>query len=224
MCTLTFIPTGQNGFIVTNNRDEAPGRETIGPKTYTKNKVKSTYPKDKVAGGTWLGTSDKNRLVCLLNGGFTAHRPTGNYRLSRGIVVTNTLVADNALSSISSFDFSGVEPFTLVLIEWHPTIVVHQVVWDGASAHISAKENLPHIWSSSLLYSAKAKQRREQWFSSFLNYNQSPSAEKTLQFHKTAGDGNPKTDLVMDRGFVKTKSISQIILKGGKTKFNYLKM
>ena len=30
-----------------------------------------------------------------------------------------------------------------------------------------------------------------------------------LQFHKIAGDGAIETDIVMDRGFVKTKSITQ---------------
>ncbi len=70
MCTVTYLPLGNNNFILTSNRDETPLRKTIPPKEYDENGVELTYPKDELAGGTWIGLSDKNRLVCLLNGGF----------------------------------------------------------------------------------------------------------------------------------------------------------
>ena len=46
------------------------------------------------------------------------------------------------------------------------------------------------------------------------------TAESLLHFHKTAGDGSKDNDLIMDRGFVKTKSITQIELKE-RTNFRY---
>src|SRR5690606_27855602 len=73
MCTLTFIPKGNFDFIITSNRDEASFRKTLPPKTYVVDGEKLVYPKDEVAGGTWIGVSSRNRLVCLLNGGFIAH-------------------------------------------------------------------------------------------------------------------------------------------------------
>jgi hypothetical protein len=79
----------------------------------------------------------------------------------------------------------------------------------------------PHIWSSSLLYPSEIKRKREAWFSSFLLNNTSPDPNELLNFHKTAGDGNSKTNLVMDRGFVKTKSISQFSKNDDNTFIRY---
>ena len=69
MCTVTYLPLGDHNFILTSNRDVAPKRETTPPKEYNEVGVKLTYPKDKLAGGTWIGVSEKKRLICLLNGG-----------------------------------------------------------------------------------------------------------------------------------------------------------
>ena len=69
MCTVSFLPKGNNDFVFTSNRDEAILRGTTEPIIYDVNGTKILCPKDKVASGTWIGVSDKNRLVCLLNGG-----------------------------------------------------------------------------------------------------------------------------------------------------------
>ena len=61
MCTVTYLPLGNNEFILTSNRDESPVRKTILPKKYFENGVEILYPKDELAGGTWIGTSNKNR-------------------------------------------------------------------------------------------------------------------------------------------------------------------
>ncbi len=34
MCTVTYLPLGNNDFILTSNRDEQPSRETLEPKEY----------------------------------------------------------------------------------------------------------------------------------------------------------------------------------------------
>ncbi|AUC86091.1 hypothetical protein CW731_12720 [Polaribacter sp. ALD11] len=87
MCTVTYLLLGNNNFILTSNRDETPLRKTIPPKEYLENGVELTYPKDEIARGIWIGLSDKKRLVCLLNGGFVAHKRKLPYKMSRGIVV-----------------------------------------------------------------------------------------------------------------------------------------
>ena len=74
MCTVTFLPLGNTDFILTSNRDEQRLRETLPPKIYEEDGVEMLFPKDKVAGGTWIGTSSKKRLVCVLNGGFIKHK------------------------------------------------------------------------------------------------------------------------------------------------------
>ena len=75
------------------------------------------------------------------------------------------------------------------------------------------KPLVPTIWSSSLLYTSEVKQQREQWFSQFLFDSMRPSEMDLLKFHTTAGTGDKTNDLIMDRGFVKTKSITQVLKK-----------
>jgi hypothetical protein len=70
MCTITYLLFGNNNFILTSNRDETPMRKIVPPKTYIENGVELTYSKDELAGGTWVGTSHKKKVVCLLNVAF----------------------------------------------------------------------------------------------------------------------------------------------------------
>jgi hypothetical protein len=213
MCTITFIPKTNNDFILTSNRDEAPGRETFPPEIYEEDGVKLLYPKDAVAGGTWIGASDKKRIVCLMNGGFVSHKRKAFYRKSRGLVVKDLLKTDNLKKEIESYDFNEIEPFTAVLIEWEAEVQLFQLVWDDEKYHFSEEPLAPQIWSSSPLYPENLKKKREQWFSAFLLETIKPSEEALLQFHKTAGEGDLNSNLIMDRGFIKTKSITQISKK-----------
>ncbi|MAZ71910.1 MAG: hypothetical protein CMC70_02065 [Flavobacteriaceae bacterium] len=210
MCTLTFIPKKNNGFVLTSSRDEAPGRNTIAPKKYSIEGTHVLFPKDEVAGGTWIGVSEKKRLICLLNGGFTAHKRASQYRMSRGVVVTQLLIAEKVTDAIQAFDFKGIEPFTIILLTYETKMQLFELVWDGEKAHFSEKSLQPHIWSSSLLYSKEMKQLRETWFSEFIAARKDLSPATVLKFHHEAGTGNPNSDLLMNRGFVKTKSITQI--------------
>ena len=60
--------------------------------------------KDELAGGTWIGASANKRLICLLNGGFVAHEPFGEYRMSRGVVVTDLLTTENIILKIKEYN------------------------------------------------------------------------------------------------------------------------
>ena len=221
MCTLTFIPKNNNDFILTSNRDEAPERSTLPPEQYTVEGTRLLFPKDAVAGGTWIGLSEKNRLICLLNGGFTAHKREAEYRMSRGVIVTKLLTAPNVHEAITTFDFNGIEPFTIIMVLFENETQLFELVWDGKEPHYSEKPLQPHIWSSSLLYDEETKELREAWFSEFIMKTLKPTSEEVLNFHNRAGDGNPETNLVMDRGFVKTKSITQVHKAGNDVNMYY---
>ena len=210
MCTVTLIPLEGANFILTTNRDEAPKRATLAPDFYWEKGVKLLYPKDKVAGGTWVGLSSKNRLVCLLNGGFTKHIRQESYRLSRGIVVKDLMISDHVLESIKNYNLLGVEPFTIVLMDWNLGLDFHELVWDGTTKHLKKLPLETHIWSSSPLYTENMKQARSGWFQQFkLEKELNPNT--ILEFHKTAGAPNKEFGVIMDRGFVKTTSITQVI-------------
>lgn len=220
MCTVSFVPKTADTFILTSNRDEEPGRKTIPPRLYHMDGTSMVFPKDEVAGGTWIGVSKQKRVVCLLNGGFTPHKRRDSYRMSRGIIVTDLLTTKDLIPAIDNYDFNGIEPFTIILVDWNEKLQLLELIWDGRFPHFNEKPLVPTIWSSSLLYPVSVKQKREAWFDNFLNSTSNLTEEALLHFHKTAGEGSSDNDLIMDRGFVRTKSISQIVLKE-KARFHY---
>lgn len=221
MCTVSFIPNKNGDFILTSNRDESPNRNTIPPEFYELNNTQLLFPKDEIAGGTWIGASDKKRLICLLNGGFEAHLPKGSYRLSRGVIVKDLLIAKDAVTEITLIDLKGIEPFTIILVEFSKDLKLFELVWDGKNKYLSEKELIPIIWSSSLLYSNEIKLKRENWFNDFIKKSENLKAEEVLSFHKNAGEGNEKSNVVMNRGFVRTKSITLFQKKNNKEMMRY---
>ncbi|WP_378182993.1 NRDE family protein [Aquimarina sp. SS2-1] len=220
MCTVTLIPTQENGFILTSNRDEAINRKTLAPEFYQVDKTRMLFPKDAVAGGTWIGLSDKNTMICLLNGGFEIHERSVSYRQSRGVVVKDLLSADHLKKAISEYDYTGIEPFTIVAANWKSDLEFFELVWDGRQKHVRALEKETHIWSSSTLYTPEMKKTREDWFDVFQKANVL-SVDMLLDFHKNAGIGDKDIDLQIDRGFLKTRSITQIVKNGEELSMRY---
>lgn len=209
MCTVTIVPKGNHDFILTSNRDESPNRVSLAPDFYDVNTTKLLFPKDKVSGGTWIGVSDKNRLVCVLNGGFVSHQRQANYRMSRGIVAQDFLISDDIASTMDLYDLEDIEPFTMVIADWNAYLKWFELVWDGITKCVKELPLKPHIWSSSTLYDQTMKLKRKQWFGAFKDAHDL-NAGTLLKFHKTAGDGNNHYGVIMDRGFVKTTSITQV--------------
>jgi hypothetical protein len=209
MCTVTYIPKGNSSFILTTNRDEAVGRTTLAPDFYDVEGVKMLFPRDAVAGGSWIGISEKSNVICLLNGGFESHIRAENYKMSRGVVVKELLKADDLSATIDDFDYEGIEPFTVIAINWSSELKATEVVWDGNKAHINVLPNTPKIWSSSMLYDATMKQKRYDWFDAF-SKETTFEASDMYDFHTTAGEGDKNVDVLMDRGFLKTVSVTQI--------------
>ncbi|WP_445737436.1 NRDE family protein [Mariniflexile sp.] len=209
MCTVTIFPKGNNDFVLTSNRDEAPNRLSVAPNFYTNKETTLLFPMDVLSGGTWIGVSEKNRMVCVLNGGFVRHDQQPSYRLSRGVVALDFMVSENILATAEDYDLEGIEPFTMVIADWNKTLRFYELVWNGAEKHIKALPLEPKIWSSSTLYNPEMKQQRWQWFEDFKLEN-SLNAQALLRFHKTAGIGNQDYGVIMNRGFVKTTSITQI--------------
>ncbi|MCI2228891.1 NRDE family protein [Polaribacter sp. MSW13] len=222
MCTVSFLPLGNNDFILTSNRDETPLRKTIPPKEYLENGVRLVYPKDELAGGTWIGLSDKNRLVCLLNGGFTKHQREGSYRMSRGVIVKKILSDSNAVAFIHKFDFKDIEPFTLVLVDWENQLETYELIWDGVKKHFTKLLQEPKIWSSSTLYSDVMKEDRGKWFEDWLNENSEFHQQKILAFHQNENLGTTETSLKMRRPLVETVSITSVKKENTELSLEYL--
>ncbi|MEP1488722.1 MAG: NRDE family protein [Algibacter sp.] len=213
MCTVTIIPKGENDFILTSNRDEAPHRISLAPDFYTIEDTHLLFPKDEVAGGTWIGVSDKNRVVCVLNGAYVCHKRQAKYRLSRGVVAKDFMITGAIESTLETYNLIDIEPFTMVIVDWNSTLKFYELVWDGNEKHVTQLPNVPKIWSSSTLYSKEMKDERLDWFNAFKIENEL-KASSLLAFHKRAGHDNMDYGVVMDRGFVKTTSITQVNKSG----------
>ncbi len=217
MCTVTYLPLNNNDFILTSSRDVPFSREKSSfPKIYTEDKIELFYPKDGRAGGTWIGTSDKKRLICLLNGGFKNHQQKEFYEKSRGIIVKYLLKAEDIREACKDIKLKNVEPFTLVMVEWNQSIdkarselILFEFVWDGVKKHFKILAQKPKIWSSSTLYSDGMKEMRMEWFLDW-KMNQVFNQKSILEFHHKAGIGNPKIDIMMKRSKVGTVSITQV--------------
>ncbi|WP_299156858.1 NRDE family protein [uncultured Tenacibaculum sp.] len=210
MCTVTYLPLGNNDFILTSNRDEDPKRRTIPPKEYNEEGVKLRYPKDALAGGTWIGLSEKDRLICLLNGGFTKHVRETFYKMSRGVIVKELLKVSNPVEIIRNFDFNGIEPFTIILVDWKNTLKAYELIWDGVQKHFVELKNEPKIWSSSTLYNEEIKQLRREWFADWLQENSEFSQTEIVAFHQDETKGSSEISLKMKRSNVETVSTTSV--------------
>jgi hypothetical protein len=209
MCTVTYISPSNGHFILTSNRDEQANRSAKQLVTQEQYGHQLMFPQDSAAGGTWIAASNSQRVVCLLNGAFEAHRPEPPYRLSRGIMVLESFGYHKPLDFFQQYDFFGIEPFTLIMAD---VMELWELRWDGS--HLFFKElnpREPHIWSSSTLYPEPIRQKRLEWFSGWWKQGRRYELEEVLAFHRTAGTGDHRNDVVMNReGVVQTVSISSI--------------
>ena len=222
MCTVSIFPgeENSNSFLLSFNRDEAVDRQTFAPERQNVNGCEMIFPKDAVAGGTWLGVSERKRLVGIMNGEFKAHKRNPPYRKSRGVVVKEFLAAEAIKNYAENYDFEGIEPFTMILADWSVDLEINEMVWDAKKLHIKNIPLKPQIWSSSPLYDSNMKKQREDWFDDFRE-NSKITAETIWSFHHEAGIGDHHIDLIVDRGFLKTQSISQIEISENKKQFKY---
>lgn len=210
MCTVTFLPLNKTDFILTSSRDIPFSRDKAElPKEYFVDGVKLSYPKDGKAGGSWIGTSSKNRLICLLNGGYVYHKSLSSYKKSRGLIVKDLLMVDNILEGLNAIELKNVEQFTLVIVDWNEALTLFEFVWDGNEKHLKRLDQEPHIWSSSTLYSEEVKKMRKEWYDQWQKNNMI-TQENILKFHHTAGVGDPIIDVMMNRKTGGTVSITSI--------------
>lgn len=208
MCTVTYIPNGAGSFILTTNRDEQAVRS---PKDLSKvaGVPQLLFPRDGGAGGSWVVTSDTGQAVCILNGAFERHQRRSDYRLSRGIMALAFFAFPSVENFVQNFDFQDIEPFTMIIYEPE---ALYELRWDEQRPHLKALDiEGYHIWSSATLYEPLVQAKREQWFADWLRGRQDFSLDAIMDFHQNAGDGDPWNDVVMNRGFVQTVSITNII-------------
>ena len=212
MCTVTFLPKGKSNYILTSNRDETPLRAATPPQAYEVHGQRVYFPKDPLAGGSWIASDQKEFTLCLLNGAFEKHKHVPPYRLSRGIVLLDFFQFNDAVAFSENYDFEGVEPFTLIIVDTRSATELFELRWN--EIELSFKQlntNQSHIWSSSTLYPKEIADQRANWFKAWLNDRVDFNQPDIIEFHKRGGQGDLWNDFVMKRGDnLQTVSITSI--------------
>jgi Transport and Golgi organisation 2 len=223
MCVLTYLPLAEDGFVITNNRDEHIKRApSILPQKYIVGHATAYFPKDPVAGGTWLATNGRYTL-CLLNGAFEKHVSKPPYTKSRGQIILDFFKNTKSVDSIDINYLKDFENFTLIIIDSKQKSI-EKLVWDGSQKYIDQLDwNMPYMWSSCTLYSKEIVQRREVLFKKFIDKTINPKPQELFNFHKFGDIGDTNNNLFMKRDDgLCTQSISQIENIQKVVRFRYL--
>ncbi len=214
---------GGNNFILTSNRDEKDSREIANPpKKYLHYHLNVMYPQDPRAKGTWIAASENGFTLCLLNGAFMAHKSKPAYRKSRGVVLLDFYKFCNVNQFVVNYDFKGIEPFTLIIVEFKSAIKLYELRWDGKQMHLSFKNSKKsHIWSSVTLYAPEIIAEREKWFDKWKKEQSDYTADSIKNFHQNGGKGDKESDILMKREGAFTVSLTQVVKNDTEIVMNY---
>ncbi|CAN5421818.1 NRDE family protein [soil metagenome] len=210
MCTVTYLPT-EDGYILTSNRDEWPGRPTSKPTLHNgQNRLKLLYPADGIAGGSWIAVSNTGATACMLNGAFELHVRNSPYRRSRGLVLLDAFEYERFEDFVQQYNFNQIEPFTLLFLIGGQ---LQELRWEGTQTHYRLPEpNKPHIWASATLYTPEYIAKRTIWFEEWLLSHPVYEPQSIMEFHHTGGEGDKYNDIIMNReGMVQTVSITCVV-------------
>lgn len=215
MCTVSFVATNDK-IIITSNRDEKTVRPSaIPPRSYTVNGKNLIFPKDPKAGGTWFVANADGVILVLLNGAEEKHEVQLPYRKSRGLIVLDMISSLSPKDLWSEIDLENIEPFTLVLFQDN---ALFQLRWNGKEKRTTPLDiHQNHIWSSSTLYSSSIREKRAEWFHTFMDGNSEITESKMHDFHRYTEEENDENGLVINRNDeMKTLSITQSVIEKNK--------
>lgn len=221
MCTVTYIPMENTGFMLTHNRDESVKRRIATPPVVREiNGIDHVFPVDPVGKGTWIGASATGRVASLLNGGRKPHRHEPPYRHSRGLVIPAYFSYPSFIEFFNDYDFEGLEPFTLLVFEQGN---VFETVMDEDRVEFRKLNSFkPVIYTSTTLYTPQSRARKEELFFDWYSTNRDFMKETTLDFHrKNVYENEPDELKLVGDHILKTVSISSIVCNSRELKFEY---
>lgn len=206
------MPLISEQFILTSNRDERIARPTSSPVTEVIGETEVIFPKDLVAGGTWIAAGDNGRICCLLNGAFVSHNRKSNYAKSRGKLVLEAFKYENVYDFFNQCKLEEVEPFTLIVIETGDEMKLIEFRWNSVCKQVRELDIYrPYLWSSATLYNFRIREKREVWFKEWIINSERIDREKILTFHSSTHGDDQANDVIMEReNGLQTVSITQL--------------
>ena len=210
MCTVSFVKHKET-FIITSNRDEHISRPlAFDPRQEIVNGRKIVYPKDPKAGGTWFAVNDDRVATVLLNGAFRRQKYTGNYRMSRGLVLLEIISSKVPKDQLRKIELNNIAPFTIVFWE-DPSLLEFR--WDGRRRYVKELDSQEyHIWSSTTLYTPEVIKYRSDLFEQFMSLPGEKNQQNLLEFH-TSNNKDQENGFVINReNGLKTFSITQAVI------------
>jgi Transport and Golgi organisation 2 len=211
VCTATFIPLPSNSYLFTHNRDEKISRSIATlPRRYKMGDGAVVMPIDPLSNGTWIAMSSCVFSLCILNGGFQFHESKPPYLQSRGQIILDFFKYGDARKMSIEYDWTNYEAFTFIIVQHiNKVVFLFEIVWDGAQIHYTQKDaSLPYIWSSSSLYSAIEKSKRQIWFNAFIDSHPTISEEDIIDFHHFSPENKEVEGLIIDRENTGRKTVS----------------
>jgi uncharacterized protein with NRDE domain len=218
MCTVSYLPLSDHGYILSSNRDEAPARNALEIVHDEVHHGLLIFPRDPESGGTWFSSSDIGITVCLLNGAFSHNLHAKSYQRSRGHIALDLFNYDDFEAFLNAYNFNGLADFTLVVCSGKR---IYELKWDGKKPSVRQLDpSEPHFWSSVTLYPEPVRRAREQLFKEWLLQHDRFEQGSIVDFHRYGGTGDKENDFVMNRSdIVKTLSITSVKVTAGKLNF-----
>ena len=173
MCTVTFLPLDDGGYLLGTNRDESPSRgEARAPDVRVTAGRRVLAPLDPDAGGTWIAADDLGRSLCILNGDGPPLASPPEDPLSRGVLVLRlmeTPAIDSVEGRLRATVGTGrlaVKPFKLLVAE--PGVEgrsaqAHLLLWDGHAIERVEAHGPRMLVSSTFETDAVTRHRRDDF-------------------------------------------------------------
>ena len=218
MCTVSWLRSA-DGYVLFCNRDERLTRQPAqGPELRTSRGVSFVAPVDGDHGGSWIGVNEFGLTLCLLNRyGLSAPDPGRTYT-SRGLLLTDLLVAEapqHLEARLGKVSLDSFQPFTLLAV--HPNKAALIIEWTGLESEIrwEAEGTVP-LSSTSLREPGIAISRRE-YFQSL----READVEMLGEFHRSHFPERGPYSVCMHREDARTVSMSKVTVDRHEIEFAY---
>jgi uncharacterized protein with NRDE domain len=216
MCTITYLPF-QDGYIVTQNRDESPLRaEAIFPVKEKINGSDVIFPQDPEGTGSWFVSAANGLTLCIMNGAFHPNKQPGDYKHSRGLVPLHFIELGDEHNFVNTYHYRELEAFTLLVCSPNG---VSEFIWNEQKMQVVKHAPKALIFQSAPLYNYKQQKHRTTLFTRFLERH---DAHQIIDFHTKPQAENPMIDIRMDRAQVKSISTIQRMFNANTNQVAYM--